>query len=69
MDLPKGFHCIPHDLFVAKPHVYGLTIDAVAIVYSYLKIQKQGVKYGYMPIMLHLLGTSPPRKVWKSNED
>ena len=44
MDLYKSFNCIPHDLLVAKPHAYGLSMDAVTFIYSYMKIRKQGVK-------------------------
>ena len=44
MDLSKSFNCIPHDLLVAKPHAYGLSMDAVTFIYSYMKIRKQGVK-------------------------
>ena len=28
MDLYRAFDCIPHDLFVAKLHAYGLSLDA-----------------------------------------
>ena len=44
MDLFKAFDCIPHDLLVAKLHVYGLSEDVVTVVYSYLKRRKQGVQ-------------------------
>ena len=44
MDLFKAFDCIPHDLLVAKLHVYGLPEDVVTVVYSYLKRRKQGVQ-------------------------
>ena len=37
MDPFKAFDCIPHDLLVAKLHVYGLSKDAVTFVHSYLK--------------------------------
>ena len=37
MDLSKAFDCIPHDLFAAKLHAYGLSEDAVTFVHSYLK--------------------------------
>ena len=39
MDLPKAFGCIPLNLLVTQLHVYGLTIDAVTFVYSYLIIK------------------------------
>ena len=44
MYFSKGFDCIPHDLLVAKLHVYGLSMDAITFVYSYMKRRKQGVK-------------------------
>ena len=44
MDLFKAFDCIPHDLLVAKLHVYGLSKDAVTFAHSYLKPYKTGCK-------------------------
>ena len=44
MDLSKVFDCIPHDLLVAKRHEYGLSMDAITFIYSYMKRRKQGVK-------------------------
>ena len=44
MDLSKAFDCTPHDLLAAKLHAYGLSEDAVALIHSYLKRRKQGVK-------------------------
>ena len=43
MDLSKAFDCIPHNLLAAKLHVYGLSMDAVTFVHSYLKRKKQGI--------------------------
>ena len=34
MNLCKAFDCILHDLLIAKVHIYGLSEDAVTIVYS-----------------------------------
>ena len=44
VDLFKAFDWIPHDLLVLKLHAYVLSIDAITIIYSYMKRRKQGVK-------------------------
>ena len=44
MDLSKGFDCIAYYLLVAKLHAYGLSMDAITFIYSYMKRRKQGVK-------------------------
>ena len=44
MDLFKAFDWILHDLLVVKLHAYVLSIDAITIIYSYMKRRKQGVK-------------------------
>ena len=43
MDLPKAFDCILHGLLVTKRYYYGLSIDGITFIYSYLKIKKQGL--------------------------
>ena len=37
MDLSKAFDGILHDLLIAELHAYGLTTEALPILYSYLK--------------------------------
>ena len=37
MDLSKAFDCISHDLLAAKLYDYGLSIDAITFIYSYMK--------------------------------
>ena len=44
MDLSKVFDCIPHDLLIAKLHIYGLDFDTVTFLHNYLKHRKQSVK-------------------------
>ena len=44
MDLSKAFDCIPHDLLIAKLHVYVFSEKSVTFIYSYLKRRKQNVK-------------------------
>ena len=42
MDL--SFYYIFHDLLLAKLRAYGLSVDAITFIYSYMKRIKQGVK-------------------------
>ena len=44
MDLCKVFHCIPHELLIAKMHAYGFDLNSLTFFYSYLKNRKQNVK-------------------------
>ena len=44
MDLSKAFDCVPHDLFIAKLHAYGLSFNTVTFPNSYLKYWKQNVR-------------------------
>ena len=43
-DLSKVFHCLNHDLFIAKLHAYGLDIDSRNILQDYLGNPKQRTK-------------------------
>ena len=36
MDLSKAFDCLPHNLIIAKLHVYGLGHDSLRLIRSYL---------------------------------
>ena len=36
-DLSKAFHCIQHDLLIAKLSEYSLNSDSLYYIYSYLK--------------------------------
>ena len=44
MDLSKAFDCISNDLLIAKLHAYGLDENALVLIYSYLKRQKQSMR-------------------------
>ena len=46
MDLSKAYDCLPHDLLIAKLDGYGVGIDSLKPVYSYLTDRKQRVKIG-----------------------
>ena len=41
MDLSKAFDTINHDLLLAKLKAYGFSLNAVKLMYSYLKSRKQ----------------------------
>ena len=44
MDPSKAFECLPPDLIAEKLRVYGLSNDAVELIYDYLSNRKQSVK-------------------------
>ena len=46
IDLSKAYNFLPHDLLIAKLDAYGVDIDSLKIIYSYLTDRKQGVKIG-----------------------
>ena len=35
-DLSKAFHCLPHDLLIAKLNSYGFSIAALRLVQNYI---------------------------------
>ena len=61
MDLSKAFHCIPHDLLIAKLHAYGLTTEALTFLYSYLIRRQQGVKINDAESIFKILSSGAPQ--------
>ena len=43
-DLSNAFHCLPHDLLIAKLHQYGLDMPSLKLLHSYLTKGRQRVK-------------------------
>ena len=43
MDLSKAADCIPQVAFIANVHAYGLSLDTVTFLHSYLKDQKRSL--------------------------
>ena len=40
-DLSKAFHCLPHDLLIAKLHACGLDVPPWKLLHSYLTKRRQ----------------------------
>ena len=60
MDLSKAFDCIPHDLLIAKLTAYGISYEALAFIYSYLKGRKQSVRINNLTsTSLHIISGVP----------
>ena len=43
-NLSKAFECIPHDLLIVKLAAYGFDLNALIVVFTYLKNRKQSVR-------------------------
>ena len=59
MDL--SFYCIFHDLLLAKLRAYGLSVDAITFIYSYMKRIKQGVKINETESLFKILLLGVPQ--------
>ena len=40
-DLSKAFDCIPHELMKAKLDAYGFDLEALILIFNYLRNRKQ----------------------------
>ena len=49
MDLSKAYDCLPHDLLIEKLEAYGLDVNSIRLMNSYLDSRHQRVK-----ICLHM---------------
>ena len=61
MYLSKAFDCIPHDLLMAKLYTFGLYMDAITFIYSYMKRRKQGVKINDTESLFKILLSGVPQ--------
>ena len=46
MDLSKAFDCLPHGLLIEKLRAYGLSVEVVELLESYLSDRSQQVRLG-----------------------
>ena len=44
IDLSKAFHCLSHELQLAKQLAYGFSVAALTLLHSYLTNRKQRTK-------------------------
>ena len=61
MDLCKVFHCIPHELLIAKMHAYGFDLNSLTFFYSYLKNRKQNVRINSTCSIFQMLLSGVPQ--------
>ena len=46
IDLSKAYDCLPHDLRIAKLEAYGVDLNSLCLMYSYMDCLHQRVKIG-----------------------
>ena len=61
MDLFKAFDCLPHDLLVVNLYAYGLSMDTITFMYSYMKRTKQGKKINGTESLVKILLSGIPQ--------
>ena len=44
MNLPKAYHCLPHDLLVAKFEAYGIYKTGLSLIHNYLSNREQRIQ-------------------------
>ena len=60
-DLSKAFHCIPHDLLIAKLNAYNFDRQSRVILYSYLKRSTQCVNVNNIQSTFQTLLSGVPK--------
>ena len=61
MDLSKVFHCIPHNLLIAKLNVYSFDRKPLVSLYSYLKRRKKCVNVNIIQSTFQTLLSGDPQ--------
>ena len=61
MDLSKAYHCLPHDLLIAKLAAYGFGTGSLNLLHSYLSYRKQRVKIGSTFSDWHYISSGVPQ--------
>ena len=59
MDLSKAFDSLPHDLLIAKLHVYGFSNETLMLLVSYLTGRKQCVKNNMFSFFKQIISGVP----------
>ena len=61
MDLFKAFHCIPHELLIAKLDACGFSKNSLIFFFSYLKRRKQSIQINNTCSIFQLLLSGVPQ--------